>query len=268
MRQLVYSMLLTLVLLTSGAVYAAPDTTYNMIATYYADFFVGRKTSSGDVFTQDKMTCAHKSIPLGSYVEVVNRSGGQRVVLLVNDRCPKRGVLDMTRTAIAALGIKGRGDVSVRILPRKPSDFVLIPDADSEEEDIAESLDLTEDEEDATPYFIDGDDDTESDDIDYRPQVKSSVCAESGVSIKNKNRQRPRGSGPFFDIVLSTEHTLKKAERRASLLPTEYLDVVEYHKVSNGYQVIICIMRNEKEIQLIADELRETYPRLQIIQTN
>ena len=239
--------------------YADPDTTYNMIATYYADFFVGRKTSSGDVFTQDKMTCAHKSIPLGSYVEVVNRNGGQRVVLKVNDRCPKRGVLDMTRTAMAALGIKGKGYVSVRILPGMPSNFVLVPPADDDDDEMmTEAYD-----DDDLPYWADyGDDDDEI--VETTKTTVKSTKKDNNVS-KAKPAKRKRGSGPYFDIVLSTEHTLKKAEQRASLLSLAYLDDVEYVKVGSGYQVIIRLGYNEKEVQPIVEELQETFPRLMVI---
>ena len=99
--------------------YSPDDTTtvYNTYATYYADKFVGRKTSSGEVFTQDRYTAAHYAIKLGTLVLVENPKTGQQVIVKVNDRCPRRGVIDLTRKAIQTIGIKGSGKVAIRILP-------------------------------------------------------------------------------------------------------------------------------------------------------
>lgn len=87
-----------------------------MLGTYYADKFVGRKTSGGDIFRQNQYTAAHKSLPLGTYLLVINHYTDLQVVVRVNDRCPVRGVLDMTKLAVHTLGIKGSRKVEVRIL--------------------------------------------------------------------------------------------------------------------------------------------------------
>ena len=98
--------------------YSVSDTTtvYNTWATYYADKFVGRKTSSGEVFYQDKFTAAHHSIKLGTLVLVTNPKTGSQVIVKVNDRCPRKGVIDLTRRAIKAVDIKGSDKVKIRIL--------------------------------------------------------------------------------------------------------------------------------------------------------
>ena len=90
--------------------------TVSMLGTYYADRFVGRKTSNGEIFRQNQYTAAHKSIPLGTYLLVTYPATGQQVVVRVNDRCPKKGVLDMTKLAVFTLGIKGSGKVLVEPL--------------------------------------------------------------------------------------------------------------------------------------------------------
>ena len=41
-----------------------------MLGTYYADRFVGRKTSCGEIFRQNQYTAAHKTIPMGTYLLV------------------------------------------------------------------------------------------------------------------------------------------------------------------------------------------------------
>ena len=89
-------------------------TVYAAKATYYADKFVGRKTSNGEIFSQNKYTAAHHSIKLGTLVMVTNPKNGRQVIVRINDRCPRRGIIDLTRSTI---GIKGTGSVTIRILP-------------------------------------------------------------------------------------------------------------------------------------------------------
>lgn len=85
----------------------------SLLGTYYSDRFVGRKTSSGDVFRQNQYTAAHKTYPFGTYLLVSNPNTNLSIVVRVNDRCPVTGVLDMTKMACRALGIKGSCRVSV-----------------------------------------------------------------------------------------------------------------------------------------------------------
>lgn len=87
-----------------------------MLGTYYSDRFVGRKTSTGEVFRQNQYTAAHKTIPFGTYLLVNYPVTNLSIVVRVNDRCPKAGVLDMTKIACKSLGIKGSGKVSVTVL--------------------------------------------------------------------------------------------------------------------------------------------------------
>ena len=97
--------------------------------TYYHDRFEGRKTASGEVFDQNAFTAAHWKIKLGTHILVTNRNNGRQVIVKVNDRCPKRGVIDMTHRAAAAIGILGCQDVTVRLLPEGYEQQCLAQDA-------------------------------------------------------------------------------------------------------------------------------------------
>ena len=92
-------------------------TEYPNKGTFYHDKFVGRKTASGEVFDQNKFTAAHWKIKLGTYIFVTNQNTGLQVIVKVNDRCPKRGVIDMTHRAAKAIGIRGCQPVTIRVLP-------------------------------------------------------------------------------------------------------------------------------------------------------
>ena len=87
-----------------------------MLGTYYADKFVGRKTSCGEIFRQNQYTAAHKTIPMGTYLLVTYPATNRQIVVRVNDRCPKPGILDMTKLAVYSLGITGSGRVIVTTL--------------------------------------------------------------------------------------------------------------------------------------------------------
>jgi rare lipoprotein A len=83
-----------------------------MIATIYADFFEGRVTSGGEIFRHSEMTAAHRTLPRGTRLAVSR--GHRTIVVRVNDYCPKKGVLDLTKTAARLLALPGMGKVRVR----------------------------------------------------------------------------------------------------------------------------------------------------------
>ncbi|MDX2104818.1 MAG: septal ring lytic transglycosylase RlpA family protein [Candidatus Melainabacteria bacterium] len=86
------------------------------IASFYGGKFHGRKTASGDTFDQNEMTCAHRTLPFGTKLEVTNPSNGQTVDVVVNDRGPykKNRVLDLSKAAAQKLGITGLAKVFFR----------------------------------------------------------------------------------------------------------------------------------------------------------
>lgn len=87
----------------------------NRKATFYHNKFVNRRTSSGEKFVQTKYTAAHKTIPLNTLVKVTNQNNGRSVIVKVNDRCPKRGVIDLSLVAAKRLKMIEKGVASVEI---------------------------------------------------------------------------------------------------------------------------------------------------------
>lgn len=100
------------------------------VATYYASRFTGRRTSSGQRYHPDKLTAAHALLPLGTLVTVENIATGQKVPVLINDRCRKRSfqLIDLSRFAARQIGLWGKGAIKVRIVPieqKQPLDELL-----------------------------------------------------------------------------------------------------------------------------------------------
>jgi rare lipoprotein A len=86
-------------------------------ASFYSDKFIGKKTANGEVFSQEKLTCAHNTYPLGSKVKVTNLKNGKSVVLRVNDRLHHRNprLVDLSSAGANKLGFKKSGIVKVRV---------------------------------------------------------------------------------------------------------------------------------------------------------
>lgn len=87
------------------------------LASFYSDKFEGKKTASGEVFTQAKMTCAHNTLPFGTKIRVTNLDNGKFVIVKVNDRLHHRNprLVDLTTAAAKQLKFKGKGVVKVRV---------------------------------------------------------------------------------------------------------------------------------------------------------
>jgi len=76
-------------------------------ASWYGNEFHGRPTASGEIFDQYAFTCAHRSLPFGTWLRVVFK--GRSVIVKVNDRGPfvKGRILDLSRGAAEAIGLTG-----------------------------------------------------------------------------------------------------------------------------------------------------------------
>ena len=95
------------------------------IASWYGTKFHGRKTSSGEPYDVYKMTAAHKTLPLPTYVEVTNLENGRKAVVKVNDRGPFHDdrIIDLSYAAAVKLGFQDKGTARVEIRaidPRAP----------------------------------------------------------------------------------------------------------------------------------------------------
>ncbi len=87
------------------------------VASFYASKFNGRKTCSGQKFSNDSLTAAHKSLKLGTYVQVKNLKNDSTVVVRINDRLPKssRRSIDLTQRAAKQLNFMKAGLARVEI---------------------------------------------------------------------------------------------------------------------------------------------------------
>ncbi|WP_026340438.1 septal ring lytic transglycosylase RlpA family protein [Thioalkalivibrio thiocyanoxidans] len=94
------------------------------LASWYGTKFHGRRTSSGEPYDMYAMTAAHKTLPLPTYVEVVNLENDRRVIVRVNDRGPfvDDRIIDLSYAAAHRLDMTDAGVAPVRIRAVGPDD--------------------------------------------------------------------------------------------------------------------------------------------------
>lgn len=90
------------------------------IASWYGTKFHGRLTSSREPYDMFKMTAAHRTLPLPSFVKVTNLENDKSVIVRVNDRGPfhSERIIDLSYAAAARIGIlkQGTGKVLVEAI--------------------------------------------------------------------------------------------------------------------------------------------------------
>ncbi|WP_321310682.1 septal ring lytic transglycosylase RlpA family protein [Marinifilum fragile] len=98
-------------------------------ASFYSDYFEGRKTSSGEIFHQWKYTAAHRSLPFGTWVKVINLENKRSVIVLINDRGPfaKGRIIDLSKEVAKQVGNLNEGIFRVRIsIYTKDEDYIKV----------------------------------------------------------------------------------------------------------------------------------------------
>ncbi len=99
--------------------YPKADYTYREtgIASWYGPGFHGRATANGEIFDQNALTGAHRTLPMPSMVRVTNLDNGRSIKVRINDRGPfKNGrIIDLSRRAADLLGFRRIGTAKVRV---------------------------------------------------------------------------------------------------------------------------------------------------------
>jgi rare lipoprotein A len=91
-------------------------------ASWYGRYFQGKKTANGEQYDMNALTCAHRSLPLNTWVKVTNLRNRKSIFVRVNDRgpMPEDRIVDLSYGAAKAVGITGLGKVKLETL--RPGD--------------------------------------------------------------------------------------------------------------------------------------------------
>ena len=111
------ALILTATISFSSPLLAAPQTG---IASVYGngDGYAGRKTASGERMNPGALTAAHRTLPFGTRVSVVNLRNGKQVVVRISDRGPfiRGRIVDLTPAGARAIGFSGLAPVKLTVL--------------------------------------------------------------------------------------------------------------------------------------------------------
>lgn len=123
-RQLVWAMVLSLGMLLSACSWVPKGASQldvgiedRGVASWYGGSFHGKQAANGELFDMEALTAAHRTLPLGSVVRVVNLANGKYLHVRITDRGPyvNNRILDLSRGAAARLGMVEGGLSHVRI---------------------------------------------------------------------------------------------------------------------------------------------------------
>jgi rare lipoprotein A len=110
------------------------------VASWYGEQFHGKQAANGELFDMEALTAAHRTMPLGSMVRVVNLANGKHLHVRVTDRGPyvNGRILDLSHAAAARLGMEqgGLAIVQVEIVGERRPELLLA----SNEEPIRSSI--------------------------------------------------------------------------------------------------------------------------------
>ncbi len=86
-------------------------------SSWYGKKFHGHKTSNGEVYDMYSMSAAHKTLPIPSYVKVINKDNGKTAIVRVNDRGPfhEGRIIDLSFAAATKLDVIKTGTANVKI---------------------------------------------------------------------------------------------------------------------------------------------------------
>jgi rare lipoprotein A len=102
------------------------------LASWYGEGFHGRPTATGETFDMHRLSAAHRTLPLHTWVEVTNLDNGRRLVMRINDRGPfartDERVIDLSYAAARELGVVGPGTAPVEVRALDETEMAAVMD--------------------------------------------------------------------------------------------------------------------------------------------
>lgn len=120
-----------------GGVWYYPKADYEYdetgIASWYGPGFHANQTANGEIYDENDLTAAHKTLPMPSLVRVTNLENGRSLVVRINDRGPfvNNRIIDLSRRSAQLLGIEQKGTAKVRVQVLKEESMMIAAQASS-----------------------------------------------------------------------------------------------------------------------------------------
>lgn len=215
-----------------------------MHGTFYSDKFVGRKTSSGEIFVQNKYTAAHRTLKFGTLLLVTNPKNGKQVIVRVNDRCPKSNILDLTRLAASQIDVKSH-TVHVRVLPER---YRLLWESQEQTPNLFASGGLTEL-------------------IGKRMSPQDILRLYAGKEVGDNSVEGDASDGELYSLELKKCKDIEEARACASNLPTVYYDSLKYLALgqNRGVVLMLDLAMPKKRVETVKKGLEKLFPGAKIV---
>lgn len=192
------------------------------VVSYYAEDFHGKKTSNGETYNMNALTCASKELPFDTKVKVTNLANGKSVTVRVNDRGPfvPDRELDMSKAAAIKLDMikSGTAHVKIEIIEWGPETKASVQTADKAKKIMAQRY------------------------PGWKPHgttAKTNTTKNTTTTAKPKIAETPVEPGKYWDIQLGAFSTRENANTLAQkLLHDGFKDVV-FQKSEGIYRVVI-----------------------------
>src|SRR6266404_1874144 len=117
MRRVVFPVACFCGLWTAASAQSVQHPSETGIASWYGAPYHGRLSASGEIYDQQKLTAAHRTLPFGTRVRVRRLDRNGSIVVRINDRGPfvKSRIIDLSHAAAARLGMVGGGVAPVNL---------------------------------------------------------------------------------------------------------------------------------------------------------
>lgn len=225
-----YSILLALLMTASIALSQnAKDTMkiFSVRATFYSDIFEGRHTASGEIFRQAKFTAAHHTLPFGTLVLVTNPKTGSQVIVRINDRCPRKGILDLTKRAALCINVSHHM-VEAQVLPQRYKKVW------ERQDKLAEAI------------------------------KNGTLLLELGDSATKETRADTSAEA-LYGLSLVTVKTRAEADRHIRKLPLKYQEIAEVVPAKTGFlKVTLDLKMPLGKATRVKEDLRKIFPNCKL----
>lgn len=185
------------------------------VVSYYAGDFHGKKTSNGEYFNMNALTCASKSLPFDTILKVTNLANGLSVQVRVNDRGPfvPGRELDLSKAAAVKLDMIKSGTANVKIEIVKMG-----PNTKLSQQTAAKAAKIME---------------------QRFPGQTAAATGSAGGGSSPKAVAKPRPEGTFWDIQVGAFSTREAANKLAQKLLKAGFKEVVFQKGNDIYRVVI-----------------------------
>lgn len=203
------------------------------VASFYAEDFHGKKTSSGELFDMNDLTCANKFLPFNTLIKVTNLANNLNVVVRVNDRGPfvENREIDLSKAAAHKLNMIKTGTTTVRI------EIVKLGEDTKLSRQTAEKACQIMQQKTGKQYYV----------PDFSKYTAQSNKKETKVQYE---------AGTFWDIRIASFSNKDNAKRAAQKLYDEGFENIVYQTKDNITRVVLKAVPAQ-EMSKIEKKLKE-----------